>query len=82
MTEEQRKLCRDLIIHVDGKSRITKEDFLRRFPSAVEHGKLASKFLEDAYQAQDGEDLQCALLVGFTFGFVCVGVSFWAIVFC
>ena len=69
MTEEQRKLCRDLIIQPDGRSRITKEDFLRRFPSVVEGGKVASRVLEDAYRAQDAEDLQCALIVGFAFGF-------------
>ena len=69
MTEEQRKLCRDLIIQPDGRSRITKEDFLRRFPSSVEGGKLAVRVLEDAYRAQNAEDLQYALMIGFTFGF-------------
>jgi len=69
MTTEQRKLCRDLIIFPNGQSRITKEEFLRRFSSAVEHGKLASRLLEDAYRTQDGEDLECALTIGFAFGF-------------
>ena len=69
MTEEQRKLCRDLIIFPNGQSRITKEEFLRRFPSAVEHGKLASRLLEDAYRAQDGGDLEGVLTIGFAFGF-------------
>ncbi len=70
MTEEQRQLCRNLIIQPDGRSRITKEDFLRRFPSAVENGKLALTWLEDAYQKRNADDLQCALTIGFTFGFV------------
>ena len=69
MTEEQRKLCRDLIILPNGQSRITKEEFLHCFPSAVERGKLASRLLEDAYRTQDGEDLECALTIGFAFGF-------------
>ena len=69
MTEVQRKLCRDLIIFPNGQGRITKEEFLRRFPSAVEHGKLASRLLEDAYRAQDGDGLECALTIGFAFGF-------------
>lgn len=69
MTEEQRKLCRDLVIQPDGKRRITKEDFLRRFPSSVEEGKVATRVLEDAYTAQNAEDLQCALIIGFVFGF-------------
>ena len=69
MTEEQRDLCSALTILPNGSRRISKEDFMRRFPSAVEHGKLASRLLEDAYRAQDEKDLECALTVGFTFGF-------------
>jgi hypothetical protein len=69
MTEEQHKLCRDLIIHADGRSRITKRDFLRQFPSAVEHGRLALKWLDGAYQAENAEDLLCALMIGWNFGF-------------
>lgn len=70
MTEEQRKLCHDLIIQPNGRIRRTKEDFRRRFPSFVEGGELAAWVLEDAYMAQNAEDLQCALTIGFTFGFV------------
>jgi hypothetical protein len=69
MTEEQRKLCRDLIIHRGGQGNITREDFLQRFPSAVEDGKLALKWLEEAYRAQSKEDLLCTLVVGFNFDF-------------
>src|SRR5262245_29089389 len=69
MTEKQRKLCRDLIIQPDGRSRIAKEDFLRSFPSAVEHGRLALKWLEEAYRAQNADDLLCALIIGGNFGF-------------
>jgi hypothetical protein len=70
MTEEQRKLCRDLMIHPpEGLRQISKEEFLRQFPSAVERGKLALKLLEGAFQIQDAKDLDCALIVGFTFGF-------------
>jgi hypothetical protein len=69
VTEEQRDLCSALTILPNGSSRISKEDFIRRFPSAVEHGKLASRLLEDAYLAQDDDELECALTVGCTFGF-------------
>jgi hypothetical protein len=70
MTAEQRKLCRQLIINPPiGASQISKEEFLRQFPSAVEHAKLALTLLQDAYEAKDPEDLQCALIVGFAFGF-------------
>src|SRR5256885_59798 len=69
MTEEQRKLCSDLTIYPTGSRRISKEDFLRQFPTAIEHGKLALRLLEEAYREQDGEDLECVLTVGFAFGF-------------
>jgi hypothetical protein len=69
MTEEQRKLCRALIIFPSGSRRISKEEFVRQFPSALENGKLAMKWLEEANGAQSAEDLNCALVVGFTFGF-------------
>lgn len=70
MTEEQRKLCRGLVITPPrGVRLISIEDFLRQFPSAVEGGKLALRLLEDAYRTQNTEDLECALIVGYVFGF-------------
>lgn len=69
MTEEQRKLCRDLIIQPDGRSRITKEEFLRRFPSAVEHGRLALKWLQEASETRNADDLSYAFIIGGTFGY-------------
>jgi hypothetical protein len=49
---------------------MTKEEFLQRFPSAVEGGRLALHVLEDAFRSRDAEQLQCALVIGFVFGFV------------
>lgn len=70
MTPEQRTLCDCLIITPpNGKPRISEEEFLVRFPSSVENGKLAVGLLEKAYKEQNGEDLECVLLIGFTFGF-------------
>jgi hypothetical protein len=69
MTEEQRKVCRALIIFPNGARRISKEDFVRQFPSALENGKLALRWLSEAYRARSAEDLSYALLIGFTFGF-------------
>jgi len=57
------------MIQPAGLRRISKEEFLRQFPSAVECGKLAPKWLEEAFQVQNARDLDCALIVGFTFGF-------------
>lgn len=69
MTEEQRQLCRYLVIFPNGQRRITKEGFLRQFSSAVERGKLALKWLQEAYEARHADDLCCAFVVGGTFGF-------------
>jgi hypothetical protein len=69
MTEDQRKLCGELTIFPMGGRRISKEDFLRKFPSALEHGKLALKWLEEANNLQSAEDVDCALGIGFAFGF-------------
>jgi hypothetical protein len=70
MTSEERSVCYGLVITApSGKPRITKEEFLRRFPSSVEDDKLASGLLEKAYKERNHEDLGCALLIGLTFGF-------------
>ena len=69
MTEEQRHLCSGLTMFPNGSRRVSREDFIRRFPSALERDKLAPILLEHAYRAQDGIELECALTVGFTFGF-------------
>jgi len=69
MTEEQRKLCTCLIGDpLFPKGRISKEEFLRRFPSAVEQGKLASRWFEEACIEQNAKDLQCAFIIGCKFG--------------
>lgn len=69
MNEEQRNLCRDLTIYPNGLRRITKEDFLHKFPSSIERGKLALGLLEEACRTRSKEELECALTIGFTFGF-------------
>jgi hypothetical protein len=70
MTPEEQKLCRDLVVTPPrGARQISKEEFLRQFPLAIERGKLALRLLEEASKAQNAEDLQCALIVGHAFGF-------------
>jgi hypothetical protein len=70
MTAEEQKLCRDLVVTLPrGARQISKEEFLRQFPSAIERGKLALRLLEEASEAQSAEDLQCTLIVGHAFGF-------------
>jgi hypothetical protein len=58
-----------LIVGSGGVRSISKEEFLRLFPSAVESGKLAAGLLEAAYRERNADDLDCALLIGFTFQF-------------
>ncbi len=48
---------------------MSKEDFLRQFPTALEHGKLASGLLEDACRTQNSADLACAIQIGNLFGY-------------
>lgn len=69
MTEAERELCHQLVIHADGKVDISEEEFKRRFPSAICHGKLAKALLEEAFQSQNGDDLLCVMIIGSTFGF-------------
>ena len=70
MTNEERELCHALMISpLPGSKPISKEEFLRRFPSGIEQGKLALGLLDEAYKGQNNEDLHCALLIGFKFGF-------------
>ena len=75
MTAEQRKLVYDLVITPPhGLRRISPEDFAQRFPSALDDGKLALGLLEEATQAQNGADLEAAIIVGATFGFTAAHV--------
>ena len=69
MTEEQRRLCGALTILPNGFRRISKEDFSKQFPTALENDKLASNWLDEAYRLRSADDLNCALAIGFTFGF-------------
>ena len=69
MTKEQRQLCRDLTIQLDGRSRISRDEFLSRFPSATENGKVATKWIEEEEHARDADDLSCALTIGLLYGF-------------
>ena len=69
MTEAEIKACRDLISTPRLWNPISNEEFLKRYPSAVENGKVAVQLLERAYKARNASELQCALVVGFTFGF-------------
>lgn len=69
MTPEERDISFGLVMNTSGVQRVSKEEFLRRFPSSLEDGHVASRLLQEAYQTRNAEDLQCALLIGFTFGF-------------
>ncbi|SRR6266446_3086090 len=70
MTAQERNLTNDLIItHGDAGPSISKEEFSRKFPSAVQNGKLALPLLEQAVSDRSAKDLQAALLIGFKFGF-------------
>lgn len=69
MTVRERELCRAIVINHHGNAQVSKEEFLSQFPAALQEGKLASNLLKDAAMTENPEDLQCALIVGLTFGF-------------
>lgn len=70
MTIEERRLCRELIVTPPkGVRRTTKEEFLRQFPDAVEDGSVSTTLLERTLIEKSSDDLQCVLIVGYTFGF-------------
>jgi hypothetical protein len=56
-------------MYPNGKSRISPEEFARRYPSALERGKLALRLIEEANRQQSADDLQAAIVIGATFGF-------------
>jgi hypothetical protein len=68
MTPEERQLSAELIVGLDGRRGISKEEFLRRFPSVTKSGKLAFRLLREAYDARSFEDLDVALTIASTFG--------------
>ena len=72
MTAEQRKLCWSMVILPNGSKPMSKEDFLRQFPTAIEHGKLASGLLEEACRTQNTADLDCAIQIGNMFGYTAI----------
>jgi len=69
MTLEELQLARDLVIYPNGKSRISLEEFARRYPLALEQGKLALKVIEEANRKQSDDEVGAALIIGATFGF-------------
>jgi len=65
MTDDEKKLVMELSLNA-----ITKEEFLRRYPFDVERdGVHVLKLLRDAYSQKDADDVEHALLLGFSFGF-------------
>jgi len=70
MTPAQRQLVFDLVITApSGRSKISKEEFVRRFPDAIGSGGLSVELLEQAVREKNAADVACALTIGFTFGF-------------
>jgi hypothetical protein len=52
-----------------GTRKLSKEEFARRFPAALDEDRLALSVLRDAYLSRDAVDAQCALIIGHVFGF-------------
>lgn len=70
MTAEERELCLALVVQPGrGAGRLEKDEFVRQFPRAIEQGMLAVTLLDEAYRSRNSDELRCALIVGFVFGF-------------
>lgn len=69
LSDKQKLVCLKLIVGLDGKQGIPHENFARDVPQALENDQLSLSFLRQATGDCDAESLQCALLVGFAFGF-------------
>ena len=67
VTPEQQQLALDLAYGVWGKRTIEPEQFLRRFGES-DGQALARRLVAEAIAAEDGDDLECSLIVVFTFG--------------
>jgi hypothetical protein len=70
MTLDERSFCRALVLSPPSSARkISKGEFMSRFPSAIERGMVASRLLEDVFTSRNSDDVQSALIVGHAFGF-------------
>ncbi len=69
MTEDQIALCEKLVFGAFGHQEVTGAEFANQFPTALEHGKLSTRLLQDAIDSKDWREFRAALQVGFEFGF-------------
>jgi hypothetical protein len=70
MNPEQRQLAWDLVITPpSGTRKISKEEFVRRFPAAIRGGSLSVDIIDQAVRDRSAKDLVCAMIIGHSFGF-------------
>jgi hypothetical protein len=69
MNSEERELSKNLMFQRDSQRKISKDEFARRYPSALVSDKLDVHLLEESFEKRDAEVVACAMLVGFSFGF-------------
>ncbi|WP_421694509.1 hypothetical protein [Aestuariivirga sp.] len=59
---------RELVLALAARE-LSKDDFLTRFRGSTDGQKLCGELLAEAIKSQVPEDVECALIVGFVFGF-------------
>jgi hypothetical protein len=64
MTKEERDLVIDL-----ATQEISQADFLERFRDSVDGRRLCGELLTESLQSKVPEDVECALILGYIFGF-------------
>lgn len=65
MTTKERELVMDM-----ATQNLSQADFLRRCRNSTDGRLLCGDLLQEALQTQIASDVECALMVGFTFGFM------------
>jgi hypothetical protein len=69
MTEEECGLILALTIVPGGPPPLSAEEFLRRFRKFISNQEMVRVLLDEALVSRDADEVECALIVGFRFGF-------------
>jgi hypothetical protein len=69
VTEEERQLVSALMVRLDGRQALSPDEFLHRFRHSTDGARLSLDLLNEAAADHNPEDVEYALIVGFTFGF-------------
>jgi hypothetical protein len=64
MTEKERRLVLAIVTR-----ELSPTEFLKQFRATVDGQKLCSELLSEAIESRNADDVECSMIVGYTFGF-------------